>query len=114
MTVGPRPFVICDRQLAFAPRPLLPGQWFTENAVHARWNEKTVEIPGQSFACAFLGDILLIYHNPSRKNTYGPSAAVPVKYILDGRQEIVSSMLSGPLAEQIRERKFQQIDIWLE
>lgn len=114
MTVGPRPFTVCDGQLAFTPRPSLPGRWFTEKAVRIRWNEKTVEIPEHAFACALLGDILLVYHNPSRKNTYGPSAASPVKYQLDGHQEIEASSLAGPLAEQIRERKFQRIDIWLE
>lgn len=56
---------------------------------------------------------MLVYHNPERKNTYGVYAAKPYKYILDTDVEISASEISATLAERIRQREFQRIDVWL-
>jgi hypothetical protein len=91
----------------------LPAKWFTEKPVNACWNEKEIQIPENAFACALLGDILLVYHNPTRKNTYGNGAVRPVKYSLDNEQVITASKLTGAAVERIRQRKIQRIDVWL-
>jgi hypothetical protein len=114
LTAGKRPFRMHDGRLTFTLEPSLPADWFTAQPVEARWNEKELRIPEKAFACALLGTILLVYHNPSGKNTYGPDAVRPVKYVLDNERTVVAPELSGPVVEDIRQRRIQRIDVWLE
>ena len=114
LTAGKRPFRVHGGRLTFTLEPSLPAGWFTEQPVEARWNEKELRIPEKAFACALLGTILLVYHNPSGKNTYGPGAVRPVKYVLDNERTVVAPELSGPVVEDIRQRRIQRIDVWLE
>ena len=113
LTVGKKPFTVQNGQLSFSLNPALPAQWFTEKPVHVCWNEQEILIPANAFACALLGDILLVYHNPDRRNTYGKNAAGPVKYSLEGQTEITASEITGNNAEQIRRREIRRIDVWL-
>ncbi len=113
LTTGKQPFKMEDGQLIFALQPALPAQWFTEKPVDVRWNEKELQIPENAFACALLGKILLVYHNPTRQNTYGDGAVRPVKYVLDNEHVITASKLTGTSVERIRQRKIQRIDVWL-
>jgi hypothetical protein len=113
LTTGKQPFKMEDGQLIFALQPALPAQWFTEKPVDVRWNEKELQIPENAFACALLGKILLVYHNPTRQNTYGDSAVRPVKYVLDNEHVITASKLTGTSVERVRQRKIRRIDVWL-
>ncbi len=113
LTVGRQPFTMREEQLCFALRPALPGKWFTEKAVDVCWNGKEVRIPENAFACALLSDILLVYHNPDRRRTYGVNGVKIHKYLLDNQHEFVASELTGTRAEQIRNRQIQRIDVWL-
>ncbi len=114
LTVGKKPFTVKDGQLSFSLNPALPAKWFTEEPVHVNWNETEILIPANAFACALLGDILLVYHNPDRRNTYGKNAAGPVKYCLEGQTEVAASEVTGEWAEQIRRRDIRRIDVWLQ
>lgn len=114
LTVGPNPFSMRDGQLTFALEPALPGSWFTEKAVDVRWNDQEIRIPEKAFACALLGTILLVYHNPSGRNTFGGAAVRPVHYILDNEPARTAAELTGPVAERIRQRRVQRIDVRLE
>ena len=113
LTVGKEPFTMQDGQLTFTLRPALPAKWFTEKAVNAQWDQQQVQIPENAFACALLGSILLVYHNPDRRNTYGKNAVRPVKYLLDNRHEVAASEVTAAIAKQIRERTVKRIDVWL-
>lgn len=113
LTVGKQPFKMQDGQLCFSLQPALPAEWFTQKPRCVLWNEEEIEIPQNALACALLGQILLIYHNPSMQNTYGNGGVHPVKYVLNGEQVITGSGLTGTLAEQIRKRNVQRMDVWL-
>lgn len=113
MTTGQRPFFIKDGELGFRLSPALPGEWFTKKKKTVQWNGQSVEIPENSFACALLGSILLVYHNPAWRNTYGKNAVRPIKYILDAKHEVADSQITGTMAEKIRQRAIQRIDVWL-
>ncbi len=113
LTVGKQPFTLRDGQLCFALRPALPAGWFTQKAVDVHWNEKPIRIPENAFACALLGEILLVYHNPEGQNTYGTNGVRPAKYILDNQHEVVASEVTGTLAEQVRQRAIKRIDVYL-
>jgi hypothetical protein len=114
LTVGQQPFEMRDGKLCFALQPALPAKWFTEKPVSTQWGDQPVQIPENAFACALLGDILLVYHNPDRRNTYGKNAVRPVKYVLDGQHGMTALGVNGDAAEKIRRREIQRIDVWLE
>jgi hypothetical protein len=113
LTVGRRPFTMNDGQLTFRLEPVLPGEWFTEKAVETRWDETTITIPIRAFACAMLGNILLVYHNPAGQNTFGDKACRPVKYVLNKEQTIEAAELTGEVVENIRQRRINRLDVWL-
>ena len=113
LTAGQRPFTMDDGQLRLSLQPALPAKWFTEKAVSAQWGDQQAQIPENAFACALLGDILLVYHNPGRRNTYGKNSVRPVKYLLDNQDEVAASEMTAATAEQIRQRKVKRIDVWL-
>ena len=113
MTVGKRPFALQDGQLTFSIQPALPANWFTSKPVTADWCGQQVQIPENAFACALLGNILLVYHNPEKQDTFGKNGVRPVKYLLDNQHEVNGSAITGELAEKIRQRKIKRVDVWL-
>jgi hypothetical protein len=60
-----------------------------------------------------LGNILLVYHNPQKQDTFGNNGVRPVKYLLDNQHEVIGSAITGELAEKIRRRKMKRVDVWL-
>ncbi|AQT69128.1 Cellobiose phosphorylase [Anaerohalosphaera lusitana] len=113
LTVGKRLFFMQDNQLCFALNPVLPAEWFTTEDRTITWKGESVEIPAGSFACSLLGSILLVYHNPVDKDTFGTDAASVKKYQIDGGKTFESSCVSGDIAEKIRQRQINRIDVWL-
>ena len=112
MTAGAKPFTVDDNTLQFALNPVLPGDWFTSKPKNISWNNEKIVIPENSFACALLGDILLIYKNSQRSDTFGSNAVKPVKYILDG-EAFQGSSVKGEYAQLIRAHKIKRIDVGL-
>ncbi len=115
LTVGRQPFRMHNGQLTFALQPVLPGAWFTTDpSVTVRWNETDVSIPKKAFACALFGSILLVYHNPTGRNTYGSQAVRPVRYTVNTERILNATELVGTDAEAIRQRRIRRLDVWLE
>jgi hypothetical protein len=114
LTLGKTPFFVEDGELSFRLRPVLPGEWFTRERRSVHWKHNGVEIPENAFGCAFLGTTLLVYHNESRRDTFGPNGVAPVRYQLDTREQIDGEMVCGAIAERIRNREYERLDVWLE
>jgi hypothetical protein len=123
MAFGPNPFETKNGELVYQPQPALQADLFTTEAkeVNLQVSETEtvkVEVPANSFAHRFLGDTLVIYHNPKRKSTVGVDKAEIKGYKLatkDGQEiEIEESIISSSLANRIREGEINQIDIFLE
>jgi hypothetical protein len=112
MTAGPRPFRMDAGRLRLQLEPALPGGWFTTEPRDVEWRGEAVSIPADSLACAFLGDVLLVYRNPERRNTFGEAGARPVRYVLDG-DEVAGSAVAGEPARRVRGRHVSRIDAWL-
>jgi hypothetical protein len=64
-------------------------------------------------ACAFLGGVLLVYHNPSRRDTFGEDPARPVRYLVDGELEVEGAWLEGEPAHLARNRECRRLDVYL-
>lgn len=62
----------------------------------------------------FLSQCKVTYHNPNRKATYGENAAVMEKIVItDTKQEIHEPILSGSLAESVRNGEIKEIVVHL-
>jgi hypothetical protein len=122
MVMGPRPFRTDPKgELRLCLEPALPAWLFTRDARNVRrsnadgWRE--VELPGQTFSFMFLGSILVVYHNPERRDTYGKTGAKPAEWIVTdlhgSTQAFEGETLSGDAAVAIRNRKIDRIDVQL-
>ena len=81
MGLGATPFQIVDGALRFAPAPVLADWLFTQ--------QPTGGFEANSFGFKLFGHTWVVYNNPSRKNTFGPEAAMPIAFELrypDGQQ----------------------------
>ncbi|MFA5099352.1 MAG: cellobiose phosphorylase [Candidatus Omnitrophota bacterium] len=105
MNLGKQPFFLNDKgELNLKLSPALAGWLFGAK-------DKT-------YSFAFLSDISVVYHNPRRKDTFGPKG-VSVKKIwfkdMLGKQVVLDSdVIPAPYADQIRSRQIKAIDIYLE
>lgn len=113
LTVGQNPFKYENDQLSFALDPVLPSDWFLKESKEVKWRGENIIIPENSFACAFLGDILLVYHNPQRKDTFGENCVKPAKYILDDSIEVNNSIIASKHVQTIRNHQIKKIDFFL-
>lgn len=122
LMAGPAPFVLTEgKQPAFQLRPNLHKDLFLKAASEVSpWEEGRAgraTLPKNSLAFRFLGGALIVYHNPSRKNTFGPGAARPREYRmegLDGRVEAVAGeRIVGPWVNALREGRVKRVDVTL-
>lgn len=113
LTTGERPFRVVDGGLRLELLPVLPGDWFTTGPQRANWRGQEVRLPANSLACAFLGSVLLTYHNPSRRDTFGKTAVHPIRYALDGGPPVEAAYLGDREALRVRNRQCQRLDVWL-
>ena len=122
MTVGEKPFAFNDdKKLTFKLRPALANWLFTrqENTIQLYSNNKCQEIilPANTFSFMFLGKILITYHNPERKNTFGINGVQPSRYTLTDSNlktfTFSTDCLEGDIVQVIRNRMIQKMDIVL-
>jgi len=122
MSVGQNPFSINDDgELQLLFKPVLPKWLFTKESgkkrllINGRWQD--VEFAANTFSFMFLGEILVIYHNKSRKDTFGGSGVSLSKLnIIDpngNSQTFSGDSLKGYIAEKIRNREIKRIEIEL-
>lgn len=113
LTLGLDPFRHGDGKL-LQLSPILPADWFITEPISVVWRGKERGVPENSFACALLGATLLVYHNPARRNTFGPDGAAAVRYEFDSRIRHEGPTLSESLTNDVRQRRFDRIDVHLE
>jgi len=103
MNVGVDPFSLdSSGQLNLTFKPNLAGWLFDQDG---------------KYTFNFLSRIQVTYHNPEKKNTFGKNAAKIVKIIIfedNNPTEINSATLTSSLAEKVRSRQVNKIDIYLE
>lgn len=104
MNVGKNPFFLNERgELNLKFSPALAGWLFTKE--------------NKTYSFNFLRDILVVYHNPKRKNTFDAAGVKIKKIVFNDSQgapvELMSDTLGPPYAEQVRSRRIKRIDIFL-
>jgi len=109
MGLGEQPFHYAQGQLRFEPAPLLAKWLFTTKA--------DGDFGKDTFGLKLFGKTWLVYHNPSKRDTYAGAGLKPATYVLrydDGR-EIVheGAYLPEALARDLRDGKLQRITVEL-
>lgn len=122
MCFGKQPIKFKDDELIYEPKPVLTANYFTtdEKTVMLQISEEDAEkifLPSNTFAYRFLGQTLVVYHNPHRKDTYGENRGKIQRYELTSKNNkkkvVQASVISGEMVHGIREGEFKQIDIFL-
>jgi len=102
MNIGNTPFTLSNTgELALEFKPNLAGWLFTKNG---------------KYTFNFLSHIPVTYYNPKRKDTFGKDAAKIIKIVIfqdNQPAEINSTVIPSALAEKIRSRQVDKIDIYL-
>lgn len=121
MVMGEKPFYIDESgKLKLQFKPALPAWLFTEKSqkftVCRNGFNETHIVPENSFAFCFMGNTPVIYHNPSRRDTFGENCAVIDKIeICIGKEKVLINgmTISGEIAESVRMGGANRIDIYL-
>lgn len=122
MCTGSNPFSLnADGGLKLSFKPALPGWLFCRQSTNHRlyldgqWQD--LEFPADSFGFMFLSDILVVYLNPKRKDTFSPEGVSPGNWKLHTLQgqvlEFEGASLNSETAELVRSRRIKRIDILL-
>jgi hypothetical protein len=102
MTSGRRLFFLRGGELCLALKPALAKDFFTSDG---------------EFSFMFLGKTLVVYHNESRKDTFGEDGAVVRSYRIqfNGGEaiEIPGPALCGESAHAVRDGNAERIDVSL-
>jgi hypothetical protein len=124
MTAGPKPFRLDQEgNLQFSLEPKLPEWLFTHEGETMRyWDRvdgwKDIFIPRDAFAFRFLGQTLVIYHNPERKPSYGSQGARVTGCAFALRdtstQQVDGNTFNTEVALAVREGKVARMDVQLE
>jgi hypothetical protein len=120
MTAGKAPFGISnDGVLYLALEPVLPHWLFVkeEKIIQVEGLGGSIMLPKNSFMFRLLGHCVVIYHNPARKNTYGPdSCRIQVMRITynEGKEVTIEGYkLAGDIAQDVRDGFIQRIEVEL-
>jgi len=122
MSVGEQPFQLNgEGELVLKLRPALPEWLFTREErterllLQGEWQEIT--FPPGSFSFMFLGSVLVTYHNPERRDTFGDRAVRPLSWEVTDREGqthfLTGDRLQGELVRQVRNRKISRMEIKL-
>ncbi len=105
--LGSQPFQWVEGELRFEPRPTLAGSLFRKKASAVSGKD--------TFGFKLFGKTWIIYHNPGRRNTYGPKALLPKCYTVHtaAGKEIrhEGAFLPDVLARDLRKGLFDKIQI---
>ena len=109
MGLGSRPFRQVGQDLRFEPKPTLARWLFTAKAVEG--------FEKNSFGLKLFGKTWLVYHNPSRQDTFSGRGLLPMRYRLsyEGGRETVheGTYLPDALARDLRDGKLTRLNVEL-
>ena len=110
MNMGVKPFALDDLdRLTLRFDPLLPSWLFTKKAQG--------EFPACSYSFKLFAKIMVTYHNPKLKDTFGPQGVNTQKIVLTypNRKvvEVEGGVLSESLVLDVREGVVNRIDVFL-
>jgi hypothetical protein len=115
MCFGHEPFSLDkDGNLALRFAPILKGDMFTTSKKELVVKGKKVTLPANTFSFKLFSSTLVVYHNPSRKDTFAKGAKVEKITLKLGNKtfSFQSDTVSGPMASAIRNQEIARIDVY--
>jgi len=116
MCLGKTPFFLdSDNNLCMRFRPILKSDLFTKNKSTVTFKGKEIELSENTFSFALFSSVLVVYHNPKRKDTFSKDCKVEKIVIAAAKKKftINSDTVSSPLAQAIRQKEIEKIDVYL-
>ncbi|MBN1823342.1 MAG: hypothetical protein JW803_03380 [Endomicrobiales bacterium] len=102
MTSGLGPFSISENgELVFKLKPAIPREYFDKNNM---------------FLFNFLGKTLVCYHNPAKKDLFDGNyqvSKIDVHWFNGKKDTVFAGSVSGDMAESIRKRQAERIDVFI-
>ena len=116
MCLGRQPFFVDqDNNLGIKFAPILRSELFTTKKQTVNFRGADVVIANNAFAFALFSSVLVVYHNPLRKDTF--KAGCKVKKITlsfkDTTVTVKGNTIPAPYSLSVRERKVDRIDLYL-
>lgn len=119
MTVGQTPFILDENyNLCLKLEPKIPGWLFTEEekeiSIYTIDGKRTFVQPKNTFVFNFLGDILTVYYNSERLDTYNEEAKIKKISLYNDRQLAVGidgDIVPEPYAKKVREGVYDTIEV---
>ena len=123
MNLGGAPFTLGeDGELRFQMRPALPAWMFSRTPGTAAWlrsgREQQAPLPEHHYAFVLFNKTLVVYVNPTGRDTVGPKAPTMRRVELttdDGRAHTMApAELKGRIARNVRDGEFRTITAFFE
>lgn len=118
MAVGKQPFFQKGGNLFLKFSPVLKKDFFTRKKESIQTfidgKKKKFIVPADSFCFKFLGDTLVTYYNPSRKNTYDAEVQVEkikINYKNGQQEEFCSESIPSPHSKRVRNKEAEYIEV---
>ncbi|MBF0486082.1 MAG: hypothetical protein HQL16_06180 [Candidatus Omnitrophica bacterium] len=123
MNIGTEPFHVKDNgELELSFNPMLKATFFTKKKSTVPYRSRAgkwenILVPQNAYAFNFMGQTLVVYHNPKRKDTFGKARAViesiALHYSAKKIQQVKGGTVPAPWAEDVRSGKVERIDVYL-
>ena len=122
MNAGAKPFTLGPQnELQLEFKPVLPGWLFSKKAGTINYQSvsgetETIPLPANSYAFKFLGSILVVYHNPKRRDTYkakNQRNSFNVSPSAEARSFCFIHDTTAARAE-IRQKEIKRVDVYFE
>ncbi len=114
MCLGREPFFVDDRsRLCLQFKPIIKKDLFTRDSSVFKMDSKTIKLPANTFSFKLFSSILVVYHNPKRRDTFKTEVKRIIVETPQKKFTLNSKIISSPLSYAVRERKVKRIDIYL-
>jgi len=122
MNAGKTPFGCYGKgEIMLQLAPVLPGWLFSKKSAAVRCpgpdgKTREINLPANTYAFMFLGKILTVYHNPSRRDTFRGLKIKGILLTYPGQKtvKIDGSAITMPYSKDVRDRKVERMDVYFD
>ena len=117
MSIGMKPFFLKNSNLHLRFTPSLRKEFFTKKDqtrdVYCGGSLQSIHFPKNTYSFKFLGDTLVVYHNPKRRDLVAGETN-PVRICIDEKIAIEADILPPPYSQKVRDCQHKRIDIYFD
>lgn len=116
LCMGSAPFSVNEKGgLCIKFRPILKAAMFTTKPEKAVFNGKTIEIEKDCFAFVLFSSVLVVYHNPMRKDTFSPKCDIEKTSVTSQGKTVscAGGSINSNLSQAVRSGQAERVDVYL-